>query len=137
MKNHLSPEEIIRFNRRDFLATSASGVGTLALASLLGADGYLAPGARAAAAGNALAAKAPHFVPKAKACICIYMEGAPSQMDLFDPKPKLNELDGQKLPESLLEKVRFAFIKKETVRLMGSPRTFKKHGQCGMDFSDL
>ena len=65
------------------------------------------------------------------------MEGAPSQMDLFDPKPKLNELNGQALPESMTKNVRFAFIKKETAKLMGSPRTFKKHGQCGMDFSDL
>src|SRR5439155_1400945 len=84
-----------------------------------------------------LSPKAPHFRPKAKNCILIYFEGAPSHIDLFDPKPKLNELDGQKLPDLMLEKVRFAFIAKETVRLMGSPRTFKKYGQAGMDLSDL
>jgi hypothetical protein len=65
------------------------------------------------------------------------MEGAPSQLDLFDPKPKLNQMDGQKLPDSMLASVRFAFIQKDTVRLMGSPRKFQKHGRSGMDFSDL
>lgn len=58
-------------------------------------------------------------------------------MDLFDPKPKLNELNGQKLPESLTKNVRFAFIQKEGAVVMGSPRKFRKYGQCGMDFSDL
>src|SRR5260370_7359449 len=86
---------------------------------------------------NLLAPKPPHFVPKAKACICIYLEGTPSQIDLFDPKPKLNELDGQKLPDSMTEKVRFAFIQKEGARLMGSPRTFNKYGDSGMDLSHL
>src|SRR5947208_16394163 len=119
--------------RRNFLATSASGIGLAALASLLRDDGLLAA---PAAATNPLAARAPHFAPKAKACICIYLEGAPSQLDLWDPKPKLNELDGQKLPESMTKNVRFAFIQKEGARLMGSPRKFKKYGECGMDLSD-
>jgi hypothetical protein len=65
------------------------------------------------------------------------MAGAPSQIDLFDPKPKLNELSGQKLPESLLKNVRFAFIQKDTATLLGTKRTFTKRGQCGMELSDL
>ena len=65
------------------------------------------------------------------------LEGAPSQIDLFDPKPKLNELHGQKLPESFTKEVRFAFIQKDTAVLLGSPRKFQKYGQCGMEFSDL
>ena len=65
------------------------------------------------------------------------MEGGPSQMDLLDPKPKLNELDGQPMPDSLLKDVKFAFTQKESARLMGSPRTFQKYGECGMDMSDL
>jgi Protein of unknown function (DUF1501) len=56
---------------------------------------------------------------------------------LFDPKPKLSELNGQKLPESLTKEVRFAFIQKETAVVMGSPRKFQPHGQCGMELSDL
>jgi hypothetical protein len=124
-------------SRRDFLTTSASGIGMLALASLLREEGLLAAEATVADTGNPLAPRSAHFAPKAKACICIYLEGAPSQIDLFDPKPKLNQLDGQKLPDSMTRKVRFAFIQKEGARLMGSPRKFQKHGQCGMELSDF
>src|SRR5213592_2864488 len=105
----MSPEEIIKVTRRDFLATSASGLGALALASMFKADGLLAAEAPGAGAAT-LAGSGPHFAPKAKNCIFIFMEGAPSQVDLFDPKPKLNELHGEKLPDSMTEKVRFAFI---------------------------
>ncbi|HUR58803.1 MAG TPA: DUF1501 domain-containing protein [Opitutaceae bacterium] len=137
-KHDHDPQEIIRQTRRSFLATSASGIGTLAFASLLRENGLLAAAApKMPVPENPLALRPPHFAPKAKNCICIFMEGAPSQMDLFDPKPKLNELNGQKLPDSMLEKVRFAFIQKEGARLMGSPRTFTKYGQCGMELSDL
>jgi hypothetical protein len=122
---HPIQESLLR-SRRRFLATSASGIGTLALASLLREQGLLAA-----------ESLKPHFAPKATACICIYLEGAPSQMDLFDPKPKLNELHGQKLPESMTKNVRFAFIQKEGAKLMGSPRKFLKHGQCGMELSDF
>jgi hypothetical protein len=125
--------EAILHARRRFLTSAGGGAGLVALASLLRDDGLLASDSAAAP----LAPKAPHFAPKAKACICIYLEGAPSQMDLFDPKPKLNELNGQKLPESMTKNVRFAFIRKEGAVLMGSPRKFTKHGQCGMDFSDF
>src|SRR5947209_12321386 len=125
-------------SRRNFLATTASGIGTLAVASLLRDEGLLAADAtRLDEASNPLAPRPPHFAPKAKACICIYLEGAPSQMDLFDPKPKLNELHGQPLPESLWRNVRFAFTQPATARILGSPRVFRKHGQCGMDLSDF
>jgi hypothetical protein len=83
-----------------------------------------------------MGAVGPHFAPRAKRCIFLFMDGAPSQLDLFDPKPKLAELTGQQLPESLLENVRFAFIKKDAT-LRASPRTFSPHGQCGMELSDL
>lgn len=133
-----SMREYVLRTRRDFLTTSASGLGMLALASMLQQDGLLASSPEAAADGsNPLAPKPPHFAPKAKACIFLFMAGAPSQLDLFDPKPKLNELDGQVLPASMTENVRFAFIQKETARLMGTPRKFSKHGECGMELSDL
>jgi uncharacterized protein (DUF1501 family) len=127
---HPHHEHLLR-SRRHFLTSTASGLGTLALASLLRDDGLLASEA------NPLAPRPPHFAPKAKACICIYLEGAPSQIDLFDPKPKLNELHGQPLPESLWRNVRFAFTQPATARILGSPRRFARHGQCGMDLSDL
>jgi hypothetical protein len=139
------PDELaerLRITRRDFLATSASGLGTLTLASLFARDGLLGSAHAAEAAGPAAPAgpmklRPPHFAPRAKACICLYMEGAPSQIDLFDPKPKLRELDGQKLPPSLTDKVRFAFIQKESATLLGCHRAFSRHGQSGMEFSDL
>jgi hypothetical protein len=130
---HPIHERLLR-SRRDFLTSTASGVGLVALASLLREQGLLGD---EAAPANPLAPRPPHFPAKAKNCICIYLEGAPSQLDLFDPKPKLNELNGQKLPDSMTEKVRFAFIQKEGARLMGSPRKFQKYGQCGMDLSDF
>src|SRR4026209_1961316 len=132
-ENDMSPDDIIKLTRRDFLTSTASGLGLLALASMFREQGLLAADVGTSPFGP----KAPHFAPKARACIFIFMEGAPSQMDLFDPKPKLNELDGQKLPESLTQKVRFAFIRKESAVLMGSPRKFQKYGQCGMELSDL
>src|SRR5262245_7940792 len=106
----MNPRETIDLTRRDFLATAASGIGTLALASLFRADGLLAAESVVGSRSSASPTASPHFAPSAKACIFFFMEGGPSQMDLFDPKPKLNELNGQKLPESLTKEVRFAFI---------------------------
>ena len=141
-------EEAVTRSRRSFLASSASGLGGLALAALLQQDGLLAAdGTKADGATDAgvadrggvnpLEFKPPHFAPKARNCIFFFMEGAPSHIDLFDPKPKLNELHGQKLPESLTKNVRFAFIQKESAVLMGSKRTFQPYGDCGMELSDF
>jgi hypothetical protein len=121
-------EERRLLTRREYLTTAASGIGGLALSSLLHAQ---------EAATNPLAPRAPHIAPKTKACIAFFLEGAPSQLDLFDPKPKLNAMHGEKLPESMLKNVRFAFIQKESVKLMGTKRKFTRHGQCGMELSDL
>jgi hypothetical protein len=119
-------------SRRNFFATSANGVGLLALATLLRDEGLLSAAAdrqdKPGGPPDPLAPRMPHFAPKAKNCICIYLEGAPSQIDLFDPKPKLNELHGKPLPESMTKNVRFAFIQKESAVLLGSPRKFQKLG---------
>jgi hypothetical protein len=120
--------DLTAMNRRRFFATGASGLGTLALASLLNEDGVLAAD---------VPPRLAHFAPRAKRCVYLFMEGGPSQMDLFDPKPKLNELDGQPMPESILKEIKFAFIQKERARLMGSPRTFRRYGECDMELSDL
>lgn len=129
-ENELSTmtDHMIHQHRRDFFTSSASGLGMLALASLLQDQGLLAQDTDEAPT---------HFAPRAKRCIFLFMEGGPSQMDLFDPKPQLNKLDGQPMPDSLLNEIKFAFIQKEAARLMGSPRTFQKYGECGMDLSDL
>lgn len=123
--------------RRQFLSGALATVGSLALSELLGREGLPAAETAARALPHPLAARAPHFAPRARNLIYIYLEGGPSQMDLFDPKPRLNELDGQPLPDSLLEHVRFAFIEKGSARLMGTPRKFSRYGQCGMELSDL
>ena len=127
--------------RRDFLLSSASGLGAAGLGSMLAGDGLLSSQSAAAAELNAinpLAVKEPHFDPRAKACIFIFMAGAPSQLDLFDPKPKLDELHGQPLPEEMYKGVRFAFLKPDTAKLMAAVnRTWSRHGECGMELSDL
>ncbi len=126
-------------SRRRFLVNGLAGAGAAALSSLFMQDGIHAaePTGAASAGHDPTLPRLPHFAAKAKRIIYIYLEGGPSQMDLFDPKPQLNKLDGQPLPESMLENVRFAFIKKESARLMATPRTFVKYGQCGMEMSDL
>lgn len=113
-------------DRRRFLKEVACGVGMMGLSSLLGAD---------APPSNPLAPKKPHFPGKAKNIIFMFMEGGPSQMDLFDPKPALQKISGQSLPESLTSQLRLAFIKKDA-KVLASPRVFKPHGQSGIGMSD-
>ncbi|MEC9094200.1 MAG: DUF1501 domain-containing protein [Planctomycetota bacterium] len=115
-----------------------------ALGSLLTSDGLLNSSTAAehnskdeSQLANPLAPRQPHFDGPAKACIFIFMAGAPSHIDLFDPKPALKKRHGQPLPDSMLEKVRFAFIKKNNALLQGSPYRFKKQGSCGMELSEL
>jgi hypothetical protein len=115
--------------RRRFLKEVACGIGIMGLADLLAAEG------RTADSANPLAPKKPHFPGKAKNVIFMFMEGAPSQMDLYDPKPALQKYAGQPLPESLASQLRLAFTKKDA-KILPSPRTFRPHGQSGIEFSD-
>lgn len=110
-------------SRREFFTSAAGGVGGLALASLLAAD---QPGKPTIQPGA-----------KAKNCIFLFLAGGTSHIDLFDPKPALHRWHGQPVPESLLKNARFAFIQKDSARVMASPRVFARHGQCGMEFCDL
>jgi hypothetical protein len=116
-------------SRRDFL--TRYGIGTAALAHLMGLDGLAA-----VQPADPLQPKPPHFAPKAKNVIFMFMEGAPSQVDLFDPKPGLRKWHGSPLPESMTKNLRLAFIK-PTAKVMASPRVFTPAGQCGMELSDL
>jgi uncharacterized protein (DUF1501 family) len=105
-------------SRRAFLRQAGGGLGMMALADLLvGAE------------------RQPHFAPKAKSVIFLFMEGGPSQMDLFDPKPELQKWHGKPLPPSMTKDLKLAFIK-PTAAVLGSPREFKQYGQSGMIFSD-
>ena len=118
--------------RRQFLQNWACGFGGLALGGMMASDGLL--GATAPTV-NPLAPKKPHFAPKAKHVIFMFMEGGPSQMDLFDPKPALQKYHGQSLPASMTKDLKLAFIK-PSAAVLGSPRVFKQHGNSGMLFSD-
>src|SRR5258708_4337008 len=82
------------YSRRDLLRKAGSGLGSIALASMLDRDGF------GATAPDPLAPKPPHFKPTAKSVIWLFMEGGPSHLDLFDPKPLLDKLAGQPMPES-------------------------------------
>ena len=94
--------------RRHFFKECAVGLGNIALTSLL-AQGRLLAGQQQPAV-NPLAPRPPHHRPRAKNVIFLFMAGGPSQLELFDYKPKLNELDGQLIPESYLRDRRFAFM---------------------------
>jgi hypothetical protein len=115
--------------RRDVLVRAAHGFGSIALASLL------PPPAGAAQRVNPLAPKPPHFQPKAKSVIFLFMVGAPSHIDTFDPKPALEKHDGQLLPASYGTVVS-EFTKGDTP-LLKSPWKFQKYGQCGREVSTL
>ena len=117
--------------RRHFLRDCGIGLGKVALAGLL-AEGA-AP--RAAAAVNPLMRQPAHFPGKAKAVIHLFMAGAPSHLDLFDPKPELTRMDGKPIPPSVTNGQRLAFIRADAA-VMGPQFKFAKHGQCGMEISD-
>lgn len=118
-------------SRRMFLRDCAGGLGAIALGDLLARDGYAADKRT-----DPLAPKAPHFAPKAKNVIFLFQEGAPSQIDLFDPKPELEKWQGKPLPESMTSQLKLAFIK-PSAAVLASPRIFKPHGQSGTEFSDF
>jgi hypothetical protein len=134
--NDLSNNNLPHFppvgSRRDFLFQAGGGFGAIALSWLLARDGYAGEGKTTA---NPLAAKQPHFKPRAKSVIFLFMVGGPSAVDLFDPKPQLQKHHGQPLPKSFGMPVS-QFTKGDTP-LLASTRKFKKHGKSGLEVSDL
>src|SRR5881397_2426671 len=121
--------------RRWFLQQCGVGVGSMALAALLGAD--KACGAvNTPTAPHPLAPKQPHFKPKATRVIYLFMGGAPSQLDLFDNKPMLARYDGQPVPKEVVMGQKYAFIKPDAA-LFASEFKFAKHGQCGAELSEV
>ncbi len=119
--------------RRDFLGSCAAGIETIALAQLLATEGR-AEG-NEPPIDNPLAPRPPHFEPTAKNLIVLFMAGAPSQIDLFDPKPELQKWHGQSLPPSMTEGMKLAFIE-PSAKVFASSRTFKPYGESGIEFSD-
>jgi hypothetical protein len=129
----MSAPKIPARSRREFLMKSGSGLGGLALASMLDRDGLI-PAAQGAIARNPLAPKPPHHKPTAKAVIWLFMEGGPSHIDLFDPKPELERLAGQPMPASFGKVITAMGTGNNS--LMPSKRTFARYGQSGIWVSD-
>jgi Protein of unknown function (DUF1501) len=114
-------------SRRELLTRTGSGLGLLGLAGLLADAGNLP----AAPSVNPLAPKSPHFPGRVKRIIHIYLNGGPSQIDTFDPKPLLKKYEGKTLPQGNLT------TERATGAALPSPFVFRKHGQCGIEISDL
>ena len=118
--------------RRHFFADCGVGVGAMALGSLLGGS------SQAQASSEPLAPRQPHFPPRAKRVIFLFMAGGPSQLDLFEHKPELDAYSGQRIPESFTEGKRFAFMDSSNgFNLLASKRSFAQYGECGAWVSDL
>src|SRR6266545_5251449 len=121
--------------RRHFLAANALGVGGVALAWLLKQDGLLATPPRPELTPRRfdLTPRPPHFAPRARAMISFFMQGGPSHLDLFDPKPALARYDGQPFPGT----IRYDNAAQASAKVFASPWRFRKHGQCGTELSEL
>ena len=122
-------------SRRAFLAHSAFGVGSLALAHLLRQDGLLAAEPRKPGENLPLdlKPKATHFAPRANAMISLFMHGGPSHVDLLDPKPDLTKHHGTEYRGDVV----YSFVNRANKKLLGTPWKFARHGECGTPVSEL
>ena len=118
-------------SRRDFLRRAAHGFGGLALATMLADEAAAAPSKGVI---NPFLPKKPHFAAKAKSVIFLFMEGGPSHIDLFDPKPELTRMNGKPLPAKFGKVI--TPMGTGGNNLLASKRKFAKCGQSGLDFSD-
>lgn len=126
-------QQALAVTRRHFLQDCGVGLGKMALAGLLtGAWDRRAT----AAEGRALVPKSPHFAPRAKAVIHLFMAGAPSQFEMFDFKPALARLEGKPLPQSIIGDQRYAFIRPDAA-VMGGRFPFAKRGESGAEISEI
>jgi hypothetical protein len=121
------------FSRRDMLRRAGLGFGAWALLDLLTRAGHLS--AAPAPAGNPLAARPPHSPARAKHVIFLFMQGGPSHIDTFDPKPLLNRMHGRPLPPSVVAGLQLQFTKNDAA-ILGSPQTFRRCGQSGLEIAD-
>src|SRR3546814_488317 len=128
-------ESGLKVNRRQFLSRASVGIGSVALGSLLIPDLF----SRAAAAGEEFIPGVPHFAPKAKRVIYLFQSGAPSQLESFDYKPRLREMVGQDLPDSVRGGQRLTGMTagQASFPLVGSYYDFKQYGEARAWVSDL
>lgn len=122
-------------SRRHFFNDCGVGLGKAALAGLL-TQAFVRPACGADSTRGALGPRVPHFAPRAKRVIHLFMAGAPSQLDLFDYKPELAKLEGKPLPSSVIRGQRYAFIRADA-EVLGPRFKFARHGQCGAELSEL
>ncbi len=125
----------IALNRRCFLNRSATGLGSVALASLLQPELFAAE--NSVAPNSAGISGLPHFPPKIKRVIYLYMSGGPSQFETFDFKPKLAAMDGQAMPESITQGQPIAQLQGQQLKCLGPQTKFQKYGQSGQEVSDF
>ncbi len=126
----LSADHGCALSRRQWLAQMGTGFGALGLATVL-ADAGLLGDMAAQAANSPLAAKAPHYAPRAKQVIFLFMNGGPSHVDTFDPKPSLEKYAGQQ-PEELMKEAQ-----RGVGKLFASPFKFSRYGENGIEVSEL
>src|SRR3954470_24471167 len=131
---HLDTASRFALTRRTFLQRAAGGIGLAALGSVL-ANGNTAPAALAETGLREF----PNFPPKAKRVIYLFQSGAPSQMDLFDPKPELAKRRGEDLPESIRKGQRLTTMTSGQKKFPVAPSIFNfaQHGQSGASMSEL
>jgi hypothetical protein len=129
-------QHLLSITRRHFFRECGVGVGKIALASLL--TGPFARRAFAAptAATSVMIPRPPHYAPKARAVIHLFMAGAPSHLDLFDPKPDLAKLEGKPLPPSVIGGQRYAFIRPDA-NVLGPRFKFRQFGKNGTQLAEL
>src|SRR5438132_6352662 len=130
---HDASRQFCRRTRREFLWETGCGFGAAALAGLLGDDFFARAGEPATKFVNPLAPKKPHFTPRAKSVIFLFMYGGPSHVDTFDYKPVLYDLDGKTIPV----KTKGRGGAKNEGRVVGPKWKFKQYGQSGQWVSDL
>src|SRR5687767_15348682 len=129
-QEHFFQQRRTEITRRWFFKECGVGLGAMALGQLLGAGNLFGK------SSNPMAPKMPHFAPKAKRVIFLFMAGAPSHLELFDNKPELKKFDGKLPPAELLKGYRAAFINPNS-KLLGPKFAFAKHGQSGAELSEL
>ena len=129
--NRNDQQSLVGVTRRESLRASGLGLGTLAFAGLLSDSGELNAALRRPAQSPV-----PHFAPKAKRIIHLFMNGGPSQIDTLDPKPNLKALDGQPLPKSIKNTLQTT-QRNRVGNIFASPFKFSRHGECGLEVSEL
>lgn len=128
-------EQLRLLTRRHFFGDCRIGLGKIALASML-AGGSSSRAKTTSGGVNPIAPKPTDFAPRAKRVIYLFMAGAPSQLELFDYKPKLAELEGKPIPPSVVKGQRYAFIQPDAA-VLGPRYKFQKHGQSGAELSEM